>query len=210
MVKFTSLFVATVAMLAASASAQVSTEPRQFDALVLDPNEFESPLSFDEPEGNYTISNLDRRGVKSKANAKAVLSEKEKKSILDTHNKYRARHGAAPLKWNDNAANFGDNWIQQCAFRHSGGKYGENLAAGYKNFKVGIDAWYNEVSKYDYRNPGFSMATGHFTQVVWKSTKTIGCAKKYCPNSNWYIYICEYSPPGNYQGQYEKNVLPRK
>jgi hypothetical protein len=34
--------------------------------------------------------------------------------------------------------------------------------------------WYNEVSKYNYRNPGFSMATGHFTQLVWKNTKSIG------------------------------------
>ncbi|KAK3844491.1 MAG: PR-1 protein [Linnemannia gamsii] len=201
--EFTSLFVATVALLAASASAQVSTAPIEFDAV---------SLPFEEPEGNYTISedadsvHLERRGVK----AKGVLSAAEQKSILDTHNKYRARHGAKPLKWNAKAAQFGDNWIQQCQFKHSGGKYGENLAAGYKNFKTGIDAWYNEVSKYNYKNPGFSMATGHFTQVVWKGTKSVGCAKKFCPGSNWTIYICNYDPPGNYQGQYQKNVLPRK
>ncbi|KAF9928218.1 hypothetical protein FBU30_002561 [Linnemannia zychae] len=200
MVKITSLFVATVAVLAASASAQISTSPVEFESLA---------LPFDEPEGNYTITSddvhLERRGVKAKA-----LSAAEQKSILDTHNKYRARHGAAPLKWNAKAATFGDNWIQACQFRHSGGKYGENLAAGYKNFKTGIDAWYNEVSKYDFNNPGFSMSTGHFTQVVWKGTKSVGCAKKFCPNSNWYIYICNYDPPGNYQGEYKKNVLPRK
>jgi hypothetical protein len=84
------------------------------------------------------------------------------------------------------------------------------LAAGYKDFKTAIDVWYNEVSKYNYNRPGFSPATGHFTQVVWKSTKSIGCAKKFCPGSNWTIYICNYDPPGNYQGQYEKNVLPPK
>ncbi|KAF9319081.1 hypothetical protein BGZ91_005024, partial [Linnemannia elongata] len=135
MVKFTTLFVATVAIFAASASAQVSTPPVEFDAVT---------LPFEEPEGNYTISDddvhLEKRGVK----AKGVLSAAEQKTILDTHNKYRARHGAQPLKWNAKAAAFGDNWIQACQFKHSGGKYGENLAAGYKNFKTGIDGWYNE------------------------------------------------------------------
>ncbi|KAG9066657.1 hypothetical protein KI688_012565 [Linnemannia hyalina] len=200
MVKFTTLLVATVAIFAASASAQVSTPPREFNA---------ASLPFDESEGNYTISgndiHLEKRAAKTN-----VLSAAEQKSILDTHNKYRARHGAKPLKWNTKAAAFGDNWIQACQFKHSGGKYGENLAAGYKNFKTGIDAWYNEVSKYNYKNPGFSMATGHFTQVVWKGSKTVGCAKKFCPGSNWTIYICNYDPPGNYQGEFKKNVLPRK
>ncbi|OAQ32826.1 PR-1-like protein [Linnemannia elongata AG-77] len=188
MVKFTSILVATVAFFAASASAQISTAPREAAA-----------------------DQLERRDVGPGSIVKRdVLSAAEQKIILDTHNKYRARHGAPALTWNAQAAAFGNNWIQACQFKHSGGKYGENLAAGYKDFKTGIDAWYNEVSKYNYNRPGFSMATGHFTQVVWKNTKSVGCAKKFCPGSNWTIYICNYDPPGNYQGQYEKNVLPAK
>jgi hypothetical protein len=35
--------------------------------------------------------------------------------------------------------------------------------------------WYGEIAKYDFRRGGFSMDTGHFTQVVWRSTTTIGC-----------------------------------
>ncbi|KAG0280831.1 hypothetical protein BGZ95_008503 [Linnemannia exigua] len=191
MVKFTSLFVATVALLATSASAQLCTAPRMFGAKAAVPLERRT-------SGSGTITKRD------------LVSAAEQKIILDTHNKHRARHGAAPLTWNAQAAQFGNNWIQQCQFKHSGGKYGENLAAGYKDFKTGIDAWYNEVSKYNYNNPGFSMATGHFTQVVWKATKSVGCAKKFCPGSNWTIYICNYDPPGNYQGRFPQNVSPAK
>lgn len=101
MVKFTSIFVATVALLAASASAQISTAPIEITADQL----------------------LERRDVGPGAIAKRdLLSSAEQKIILDTHNKYRARHGAPALTWNSQAAQFGNNWIQACQFKHSGGK----------------------------------------------------------------------------------------
>jgi hypothetical protein len=42
---------------------------------------------------------------------------------------------------------------------------GENLASGYQSWAEVVGAWYNEQSEYSYANPGFSEATGHFTQV---------------------------------------------
>ncbi|KAF9185388.1 hypothetical protein BGZ51_002673, partial [Haplosporangium sp. Z 767] len=136
---------------------------------------------------------------------------KEQQIILDTHNKFRAQHGAAPLKWSTKAASFANNWIQQCAFKHSGGPFGENLGAGHRDFKHLITSWYSEEKKYNYNNPGFTMNTGHFTQVVWRGTTGVGCAKKFCPGSNWNIYICNYDPPGNmnYAESFRANVLPR-
>ncbi|KAF9580138.1 hypothetical protein BGW38_003339 [Lunasporangiospora selenospora] len=150
---------------------------------------------------------------KSKAAGKKPSAKltSEQQGILDTHNKFRAQHGAPPLTWNANAAQFGNNWIQACQFQHSRGKFGENLAAGYRDFNSAITAWYNEEKLYNYNNPGFAMGTGHFTQVVWKSTKSVGCAKKFCPRNNWNIYICEYDPPGNIVSQnneyFRRNVL---
>ncbi|KAF9436679.1 hypothetical protein BGZ76_003280 [Entomortierella beljakovae] len=225
MAKFTTLLLATVAVLAVSVNAQVSTEAQsisidRFQDLVSNhPNPFETIeadvyeeadmviLPYPGPHNNNTLVRRATPTAPKKLN-------KEQQSILDTHNKFRARHQVPPLKWNPKAAAFGNNWIQKCQFKHSGGPYGENLAGGYKNLKKSIEAWYAEEKKYNYKKPGFSGATGHFTQVVWKDTKSVGCAKKFCPNSNWYIYICNYETAGNVVGNnnayFKKNVLPLK
>ncbi|KAG0253251.1 hypothetical protein DFQ27_007523, partial [Actinomortierella ambigua] len=142
------------------------------------------------------------------------LSKSEREKILRIHNDYRARHKAPKLIWNTKAAEFGSNWIQACQFKHSGGPYGENLAAGYPSFSKSIQAWYNEEKQYNYKRPGFAAATGHFTQVVWRATKSVGCAKKKCPGRYGNIYICNYDAPGNIVGNNNKyfvdNVKPRR
>jgi hypothetical protein len=48
---------------------------------------------------------------------------------------------------------------------------------------------------------------GHFTQVVWKGSRELGVG--WATGSNgWTYFCCNYSPAGNYQGQYQVNVLP--
>jgi hypothetical protein len=44
---------------------------------------------------------------------------------------------------------------------------------GYPSFKSAVDAWYNEVQSYNFNSPGWSGATGHFTQLVWKDTTKV-------------------------------------
>ncbi|KAF8893866.1 CAP domain-containing protein [Infundibulicybe gibba] len=92
---------------------------------------------------------------------------------------------AAPLTWSDALYPGTQQWAQQCKFQHSDGKgaYGENLAAGTGTtygFSNGLKDWMDEASKYDYNRPGFSSGTGHFTQVVWKSSKQVACAVANC------------------------------
>jgi len=54
----------------------------------------------------------------------------------------------------------------------------ENLAAGTGNYTVtsGVKAWTDESKDYNPKNPKPS----HFTQVVWKSSKKLGCAMVDC------------------------------
>ncbi|BBG95244.1 pathogenesis-related protein-1-like protein [Prunus dulcis] len=41
---------------------------------------------------------------------------------------------------------------------------------------------------------------GHYTQVVWRNSVHLGCARAKCDN-NWVFVICSYEPPGNYEGE---------
>ncbi|RUP51208.1 CAP domain-containing protein [Jimgerdemannia flammicorona] len=115
---------------------------------------------------------------------KRAVSQSDIDSILQAHNGYRAKHGSPPLVWDTAMADFAANWADGCSVGnpHSGGKDGENVAFGYKDWTSAVAAWYDEGSEYDYNNPGFSMNTGHFTQVVWKATTKIGCGYATCNN----------------------------
>ncbi|CAI4563401.1 AQG_2a_G0029410.mRNA.1.CDS.1 [Saccharomyces cerevisiae] len=133
-------------------------------------------------------------------------------SVLAEHNKKRALHKDTPaLSWSDTLASYAqdyaDNYDCSGTLTHSGGPYGENLALGYDG-PAAVDAWYNEISNYDFSNPGFSSNTGHFTQIVWKSTTQVGCGIKTCGGAWGDYVICSYDPAGNYEGEYADNVEP--
>ncbi|PWZ03211.1 PR-1-like protein [Testicularia cyperi] len=140
--------------------------------------------------------------------------------ILRYHNDDRARHEVPALKWDTKLVAAAAKWAAGCKWQHTpNNQYGENLAAGTaSDFGAGdaTSMWYDEISEYDYENPGFSSATGHFTQMVWKSTERLGCALQVCPagsifsgsNSQARYIVCEYDPPGNYVGEFAENVLP--
>ncbi|AET40701.1 CAP domain-containing protein Ecym_6325 [Eremothecium cymbalariae DBVPG len=134
-------------------------------------------------------------------------------TLLTAHNDKRRLHkDTSTLTWSDKLAQYAQNYADQydCSGNlvHSNGGYGENLAVGYPNFKDAVDAWYDEIREYSFSNPTFSRSTGHFTQLVWKSTSQVGCGFKTCgPTVGTYL-ICSYDPPGNYIGRFAANVLP--
>jgi Cysteine-rich secretory protein family len=126
-------------------------------------------------------------------------------STLNSTNHFRDQHNATSLTWNTSLADAASSWASKCQWKHSGGPTGENLALGYPDMTSAIDAWGIERDLYDFNVPtGFSKATGHFTQLVWKDTTSVGCAAVDCNSKNslkGYVVVCEYWPPGNMVGQ---------
>ncbi|PPQ92432.1 hypothetical protein CVT25_008653 [Psilocybe cyanescens] len=135
--------------------------------------------------------------------------------VVNVHNSYRAQYRAPAVTWSNDLYPGTLAWAKQCQFHHSsgGGKYGENLFAGTGNTGLdpGVKSWMNEAAHYDWNKPGFSSATGHFTQVVWKGSKQVACALADCragtifSQASKYL-VCRYSPAGNVIGQFPANV----
>ncbi|KAI9076753.1 hypothetical protein K1719_041268 [Acacia pycnantha] len=126
------------------------------------------------------------------------------------HNAARSQVGVPNIAWDDTVAAFAQNYANQrkadCQLVHSGGggRYGENLAWSSGDMS-GVDAvkmWVDEKAYYDYNSNSCAAGKqcGHYTQVVWKNSVRVGCAKVRCNNGGTFIG-CNYSPPGNYNGQ---------
>lgn len=149
-----------------------------------------------------------------------MLSSVQISDIVQYVNMYRAKNQAPPLIWDSTIATFSQSWSYYLnsnkLFVHSGNRsYGENLAyfQGYGTdpvtlIKLSIDAWYNEISLYDFSKPSFSAATGHFTCLVWKSSTSFGMGISINPTTGAADITMNTSPPGNVIGQFQQNVLP--
>ncbi|EME39192.1 hypothetical protein DOTSEDRAFT_138776 [Dothistroma septosporum NZE10] len=132
--------------------------------------------------------------------------------VLNSTNWWREKFEAHPLTWNVSMADYAQKYAKNCIWKHSGGPNGENLAAGFQNSTLGIDAWAEEESKYDWKKAEFTHEAGHFTQLVWRNTTSVGCGLVHCNNAasggvmGDYL-VCEYWPPGNFKGDFKNNVV---
>jgi len=115
-----------------------------------------------------------------------------------------------------------------------GGGYGQNIAAGapadnitsiitelFYNGEIGNFAGlYGQATPDNINDDAAFDGYGHYTQIVWKGTTAVGCATVDCtgkgngPNGLGNVAsdvtpvftVCNYSPPGNYLGEFADNV----
>ncbi|XP_023642278.1 pathogenesis-related protein 1 [Capsella rubella] len=127
---------------------------------------------------------------------------------VNAHNQARAQVGVGPMQWDEGIAAYARSYVDRlkgdCNSVHSGGPYGENLAGGGNSGDFsGVDAvnlWVNEKAEYNPVSNTCNRECRHYTQVVWRKSVRIGCAKVRCNNGGT-IISCNYDPPGNYVGE---------
>lgn len=162
-----------------------------------------------------------------------------KEAVVVRHNVYRIKHGVHPLKTNSELERSAQLWAQHlattanCLIHDPSKRYGENLFYYATNLLpnemtlalVTVKSFYLEAYDYNYETHQFLdyHRTGHFTQLVWKSTTEMGvgvgvryfnghrtnnCQPSF-PSTMIYVVI-KYDPPGNILTleNYVNNVLP--
>ena len=139
------------------------------------------------------------------------MNEKFTESCLYWHNKFRAMHGSPPLmldmKLIDHSITRASN-ISTMMTKPDKMIYSENswigLMASREQYqscdcKDAVYAWYGESRNYDYDRGHPRMGCSHndiahFANMMWKSSTSMGCAKKYSDNMKAIYVVCSYNP----------------
>ncbi|XP_026474421.1 uncharacterized protein LOC113378110 [Ctenocephalides felis] len=139
------------------------------------------------------------------------------------HNVYRQRHGAPALTMSPELCSFAQTWANHLAhtnkfYYRSDREVGQNLFCRPANViqteVTGQEVstyWYGAVKQYDFfKEPDVLHANvnaGHFTQMVWASTRHFGIGKARS-RSGKILIVAHYAPPGNISGYFSDNVRP--
>lgn len=139
-----------------------------------------------------------------------------KSDMLTAHNAARRQVGIGPMGWSEPLAAAAAAYAKQMSrsgyFAHShqvsGARpQGENLWMGtrgaYSHAEM-AGSWVDE--KQQYRGGSVDQAissgtfgdTGHYTQIIWRGTRQVGCAV--ASNAQDDYLVCRYLPAGNVMG----------
>ena len=139
-----------------------------------------------------------------------------KATMIAGHNRARAQYGVAPLRWNEalarDAAVYAAVLARTYRFRHDpqhgrAMKQGENLFTGTRGaYRYGemVGLWIDERREFrPGRFPSVSVTgdwsrVGHYTQIIWPTTRLVGCATASSRRSDY--LVCRYWPAGNVVG----------
>ncbi|OCT57313.1 peptidase inhibitor 16 [Xenopus laevis] len=148
-----------------------------------------------------------------------ALNDDEKRIILEKHNFYRSQTEPSAsdmikLTWDTALEKLAKSYAEKCIWEHNKdrGFIGENLfvmSGSSLDVVLGLDDWHKERDYYNFTTGTCQegQMCGHYTQVVWAGTERVGCGQKFCEklegvdDENMYLLVCNYEPPGNFEGE---------
>lgn len=158
-------------------------------------------------------------------------------NCLHAHNYARRFHSSPDLAWDTDleitARRYAKELPEKNSLVHSTyGSYGENIFWTGSAYQADMSCadmvmkWYSEVKYpqsyggvrwYDY-SKGSQQGTDYFTQLIWKQTKSVGCAivrteqakiTPYGGSYKWFEFwgVCQYLPGFVYNSIFQQNIL---
>ena len=138
--------------------------------------------------------------------------------LLEAHNRERALAGVPPLRWDERLSAEARRWSEELRrtgrFAHApevsaaDSAVGENIwtgTAGRFSPEQMVDAWIREKKHFrpgvfpNISRTGRVADVGHYTQVVWRESKAVGCAIS--PGVDGEVLVCRYAEGGNIIGE---------
>lgn len=144
------------------------------------------------------------------------LNSNFEERVLAAQNRERQTRSIAPLAWNVELAADARRWAEHLAatgeFAHAPERpvepEGENLWAGTRGhyrIEAMVDGWVREKRYFrpgtfpDNSSTGRVEDVGHYTQLMWRQTREVGCALASGARED--VLVCRYSAAGNYVGE---------
>ncbi len=136
--------------------------------------------------------------------------------MLAKHEEARRAVGVPALVWDDKLAARALDYARELArtrrFQHAPqpmgpAREGENLFTGTRDaysYAEMIQYWIDEQKWFvnrpapEFSTTGDGEAVAHYTQIIWRTTKRVGCAL--ASNDRDDYLVCRYSPAGNVIG----------
>jgi pathogenesis-related protein 1 len=126
--------------------------------------------------------------------------------MVTAHNYWRSQVGQPPLRWSQTLGNHAQDWADTLAERGAlehqlKDHYGENLAlfrGRSPDPREVVEYWASEQHHYDERSNICRGECRHYTQIVWGTTKEVGCGQ--AERNGTTYWVCNYLPAGNAHG----------
>ncbi|XP_055337289.1 cysteine-rich venom protein kaouthin-2-like [Paramacrobiotus metropolitanus] len=167
----------------------------------------------------FNGKNAGKRTVKGAADL-ATASGSVQKTIVDYHNEKRREvkgKNEMRMQWHAKASQIAQAWADKCDFRHpttdqekktflnillkKDTNCGQSIAmgSGDMTWKQAMDMWYNEKKDFKW-GVDTGKVVGHYTAMVWKTSRFVGCGYKLCKAGTpqqFHFFVCDYAPGGN-------------
>jgi hypothetical protein len=129
--------------------------------------------------------------------------------VLDLHNGAREALGVAALDWDEalaaDAARYAEDMAKTGLFRHSP-RGNRAIPSGENGYQVMVGSFLEEGKLFrtggrlpDISTTGRWQDVGHYTQMIWRGTKKVGCALG--EGAQYDYLVCRYFPAGNSYGK---------